>query len=163
MAFALPPASQPVLAIEGTDDSFPVRRIYCVGRNYAAHAREMGFDPEFGTPPFFFMKPADAIVPSGARIPYPRKSDDVHHEVELVVAIGKAGRDITVEAAADHVFGYAVGIDLTRRDPAAAGARQGPAVGHGQGGSTNRPPAPALVPADPDGLADAAIWPDHQR
>src|ERR1700733_2791016 len=93
---------------------FPVHRIYCVGRNYAAHVREMGFNPD-REEPFFFMKPADAIVQPGGRVPYPPMTADFQHEVELVVAIGAAGRDIAVGAALDHVLGYAVGLDMTRR------------------------------------------------
>ena len=107
------------IAIAGSSDRFPVRRIYCVGRNYAAHAREMGFDPD-RDPPFFFCKPADAVVeaPPGktTEVAYPPKTSDYHHEIELVAAIGKAGRDIPVERANEHVFGYAVGLDMTRRD-----------------------------------------------
>lgn len=102
-------------AVKDSDLRFPVHRIYCVGRNYAAHAREMGADPE-REPPFFFTKPADALVPNGATIPYPSRTANLHHEIELVVAIGKGGRNIAAAAAEDHVFGYAVGIDLTRRD-----------------------------------------------
>lgn len=93
---------------------FPVRRVFCVGRNYAAHAREMGADTR--EPPFFFAKPADALVTDGADTPYPSATDNLHHEVELVVAIGNGGTDIDATAALDHVYGYAVGIDLTRRD-----------------------------------------------
>ena len=92
-----------------------MRRVFCVGRNYAAHAREMGHDPD-REPPFFFTKPADALVPGGGTIPYPPATKDLHHEVELVVALGKGGADIPEAQALDHVFGYAVGIDLTRRD-----------------------------------------------
>jgi len=92
-----------------------VHRIYCVGRNYADHAKEMGGDPE-REPPFFFMKPSDAIVPSGATIPYPSRTTNFHHELELVIAIGKRGHQIPVANALDHVYGYAVGNDLTRRD-----------------------------------------------
>ncbi len=110
--FELP---QPAVAVGGIDQAFPVHRIYCVGRNYAAHAREMGHDPERATP-VFFMKPADAIVHSGSTVPYPSRTENLQHEVELVVAVGEPGRDIPVENALDHVFGYAVGIDLTRRD-----------------------------------------------
>jgi len=110
--FELP---QPAVPVAGTDQAFPVHRIYCVGRNYAAHAREMGHDPQ-RTVPVFFMKPADAIVLGGATVPYPSRTENLQHEVELVVAIGEPGRDIPVEKALDHVFGYAVGIDLTRRD-----------------------------------------------
>ena len=94
---------------------FPVRRIFCVGRNYAAHAREMGHDPD-REPPFFFMKPADAILTGGADMPYPAATKDLHHEVELVVAIGTAGTDIPVEQATSHIWGYAAGLDMTRGD-----------------------------------------------
>ena len=104
----------PSLPVAGTAARFPVRRIYCVGRNYAAHAREMGADER--EPPFFFLKPADAIVQDGTTIPYPSKTADLHYEGELVAAIGTGGRNITVENANEHIFGYAVGIDLTRRD-----------------------------------------------
>jgi len=103
------------LPVVESNKAFPVGRIYCVGRNYAEHAREMGHDPD-REPPFFFMKPADAIVPSGATIPYPQVTKDLHHEIEMIVAIGKGGSDIPVEKALDHVFGYGVGLDMTRRD-----------------------------------------------
>lgn len=106
---------QPTVPIAGSDDVFPVHRIYCVGRNYAAHAREMGHDPG-RTPPVFFMKPADAVVVSGSTVAYPSRTENLQHEIELVVAIGEAGRNIPATRALDHVFGYAVGIDLTRRD-----------------------------------------------
>jgi len=107
--------SQPTIEVTGVEDRFPVRRIYCIGRNYGAHAREMGHDPD-REPPFWFAKPADAIVPSGSVIDYPPRTENLHHEIELVVAIGKAGTDVAVGDALDHVYGYAVGIDLTRRD-----------------------------------------------
>lgn len=115
MSYAIPPTQPTVLPIEGNTEAFPVRRIYCVGRNYAEHAREMGHDPD-REPPFFFMKPADAIVRSGATIPYPPGTNDLHYEIELVVAIGVGGANVAAEKALDHVFGYGVGIDLTRRD-----------------------------------------------
>jgi fumarylpyruvate hydrolase len=106
----------PVIAIPVSGGAaFPVRRIFCVGRNYAAHAREMGGDPN-REPPFFFTKPADAVVHSGADTPYPPASKNLHHEMELVVAIGAGGAAIAPENALSHVFGYAAGIDLTRRD-----------------------------------------------
>ncbi len=107
--------AQPSIAVAGGEDRFPVRRIYCIGRNYGAHAREMGHDPD-REPPFWFAKPADAIVPSGSVIDYPPRTENLHHEIELVVAIGKAGVDVAVGDALEHVYGYAVGIDLTRRD-----------------------------------------------
>ena len=112
------------VAVKDSESRFPVHRIYCVGQNYAAHAREMGADPE-REPPFFFSKPADALVPNGATIPYPTRTEDLHHEVELVVAIGRAGRGIAVGDAEDHVFGYAVGNDLTRRDLQHAAKQKG--------------------------------------
>ena len=112
------------IAVKGSDLRFPVHRIYCVGRNYAAHAREMGADPE-REPPFFFSKPADALVANGAAIPYPSRTADLHHEIELVVAVGKGGRDIAAGDAEDHVFGYAVGNDLTRRDLQRAAKEKG--------------------------------------
>ncbi|MFZ6992943.1 fumarylacetoacetate hydrolase family protein [Curtobacterium sp. RRHDQ66] len=105
-----------------TGERFPVRRVFCVGRNYAAHAREMGHDPD-REPPFFFTKPADAIVVDGANTPYPTMTGQLEHEVELVAAIGVGGTDIPVESALDHVWGYAVGLDLTRRDLQAAAKR----------------------------------------
>ena len=115
MKYLFPPIEQPSVEIEGRAERFPVRRIYCVGRNYEAHAREMGGDPN-REPPFFFTKPADAIVPNHATIPYPSRTKNFHHEIELVVAIGRGGRDIPSSSALDHVFGYATGNDLTRRD-----------------------------------------------
>ena len=115
MAYVIPAPPIATLPVDGDERRFPVRRVYCVGRNYAAHAREMGHDPD-REPPFFFTKPADALVPGGGTIPYPQATADLHHEVELVVALGKGGADIPEAQALEHVFGYAVGIDLTRRD-----------------------------------------------
>lgn len=114
MGLVVPAWEVPTLPVRGSADRFPVRRIYCIGRNYAAHAREMGADER--DPPFFFLKPADAVVQNGATVPYPPATKDFHYEGELVAAIGKGGADIPVEQANDHIFGYAVGIDLTRRD-----------------------------------------------
>lgn len=115
MSYAFEPMPVPSVAIAGSQDRFPLRRIFCVGRNYADHIREMGFVPE-REPPFFFTKPIDAIVPDGATVPYPPLTANLHYEAELVVAIGKAGSDIRAEDALAHVFGYAAGNDLTRRD-----------------------------------------------
>jgi len=114
MSFVIPEHPVASVDISGTEDRFPVRRIYCIGRNYLAHRVEMGNDDR--KPPFFFQKPADALVANGGEFPYPPQSDNVHHEIELVVAIGKGGKDIAVEDALDHVYGYALGIDMTRRD-----------------------------------------------
>jgi fumarylpyruvate hydrolase len=119
MAFVFPPEAPVALAVAGSNDQFAVRRVYCVGRNYAAHAREMGFDPD-REPPFFFCKPDNAIVPVAydetLELPYPAQTQNYHYEAELVAVIGKAGSDITVENALEHVWGYAVGLDMTRRD-----------------------------------------------
>lgn len=115
-AFALPLPESPSLPIVGSEGRFLVRRIYCVGRNYLAHVREMKEGADERDPPFFFQKPRDALVQDGAAIPYPPLTTNLHHEVELVAAIGRGGARIPVEDALDHVFGYAVGVDLTRRD-----------------------------------------------
>jgi len=119
MAFVFPPEPPVAVPVAGSNDQFAVRRVYCVGRNYAAHAREMGFDPE-REPPFFFCKPANAIVPVAygqtLELKYPAQTRNYHYEAELVVAIGKGGSDIAVDQALDHVWGYAVGLDMTRRD-----------------------------------------------
>ncbi|KAB1071502.1 fumarylacetoacetate hydrolase family protein [Methylobacterium planeticum] len=119
MLSVIPNPPRVALPIVGSADLFPVRRLYCVGRNYAAHAREMGADPE-REPPFFFMKPADALQIAGGADPvphpYPPRTRNYHFEVELVAALGTGGRDIPVASALDHVYGYAVGLDMTRRD-----------------------------------------------
>jgi len=115
MSYVFPPAPTPVVAVAGSEEVLPVRRIFCVGRNYAAHAREMGNDPD-RDPPFFFTKPADAVVMDGETVAYPPETGNFHYEAELVAAIGKAGRDISEEEALSHVWGYAIGNDLTRRD-----------------------------------------------
>ncbi|MBB4211880.1 fumarylpyruvate hydrolase [Rhodothalassium salexigens DSM 2132] len=141
-----PVPSVPTLPIAGREARFPVRRIYCVARNYAAHALEMGMDPE-REPPFFFMKPADALVPGDADVPYPPQTDDLHHEVELVAAIGTGGRDIAPEVALDHVYGYAVGNDLTRRDLQAAARARGQPWDTAKG-FDHSAPVSALQPAE---------------
>lgn len=122
--YAFPPPPPVAASIAGSDALFPVRRIYCVGRNYAAHAREMGYDPD-REPPFFFGKPADSLQPETAAVPFPSATADFHHEVELVVALGRGGRDIPVTEAADAVFAYGIGIDWTRRDLQAEAKAQG--------------------------------------
>lgn len=124
MSFVIPPCPQPAVEITASDERFPVHRIYCVGRNYAKHAREMGMDPD-REPPFFFAKPADAVVANGTSVPYPPRTANLHHEIELVVAIGTGGRDIPLDRALDHVYGYGVGLDLTRRDLQFAARDQG--------------------------------------
>jgi len=115
MSYAVPAPSIPTLPIRNCDERFPVHRIYCVGRNYVAHAIEMGHDPH-REEPFFFQKNPDTLVGNGGDFPYPAKSEDVHHEIELVVALGAGGTDIPVDKALDCVYGYGVGLDMTRRD-----------------------------------------------
>ena len=115
---------QPTAAINATDQRFPVGRIFCIGKNYAAHAREMGADPA-REPPFYFAKTASSIVASGSTVAYPPRTSNLHHEIEWVVAIGRAGANISVADAPDHIFGYAVGIDLTRRDLQAQSCKAG--------------------------------------
>ena len=115
MGYVFEPRGVPSVEIRGTADRFPVHRIYCVARNYAAHAREMGMNPD-REPPFFFMKPADAVLVPGQPFVYPTRSSEVHHEVELVVALKSGGADIPAQIAVGHVFGYAVSLDMTCRD-----------------------------------------------
>ncbi len=115
MTYAVPAPARTALPVRGSEAVFPVGRIFCVGRNYGDHAREMGHDPD-REPPFFFMKPATSILAGGGDMPYPPGTADLHHEMELVAALGRGGRDIPAEAALEHVFGYAAGLDMTRRD-----------------------------------------------
>ncbi|CAN7509947.1 fumarylacetoacetate hydrolase family protein [Phenylobacterium sp. LjRoot225] len=117
------PSARPVVPVEGEAAVFPVRRILCVGRNYAAHRREMGGDDR--DPPFFFAKPADAVVPPGGEIAYPPATQNLHYEIELVAALGAGGVDVPVERALDLILGYAVGVDLTRRDLQSAARDKG--------------------------------------
>lgn len=113
--FVIPAPNVPSLEVVGTSDRFPIRRVFCVGRNYAAHAREMGKDPD-REPPFFFMKPADAVVPAEGLLIYPSQTASLHHEVELVVALGRGGANVAASDALGLVWGYGVGLDMTRRD-----------------------------------------------
>ena len=120
MSFAFESPAVPSLPIQGSGACFPIHRIYCIGRNYADHAKEMGAQAVSRANPVFFMKPADAIVPGGGEVPYPSATRELHHEVEMVVALAKGGRDIDAARALDCIFGYGVGLDLTRRDLQAA-------------------------------------------
>ena len=138
-------------------DPFPVRRIYCVGRNYAAHAREMGHDPQREAP-FFFMKPADAIVATDSTVPYPSKTSDYQHEIELVVALGQGGRDVPVEQALQLVFGYAVGLDMTRRDLQSEAKKLARPWDMGKGFDQSAPCAPLVPIAQAGHPAQGAIW-----
>lgn len=155
--FVFPPPATPSVEIKGQRERFPVHRIYCVGRNYAAHVREMGNDPR-AEPPIFFSKPADAIVPNRATIPYAQRTGNLHHEIELVVAIGRGGRDIAANAALEHVFGYAVGNDLTRRDLQAE-AREHRRPWDTSKGFDRSAPVSAITPAAVCGhLRTGRIW-----
>jgi len=120
MSFVFDPPTVPSLPVQGSGARFPIHRIYCIGRNYADHAKEMGAQAVSRANPVFFMKPADAIVPGGGEVPYPSVTHELHHEVEMVVALAKGGRDIGAGHVLDCVFGYGVGLDLTRRDLQAA-------------------------------------------
>jgi fumarylpyruvate hydrolase len=115
VGYVISPPSVVSLPVVGSNDEFPVRRVYCIGRNYAEHAIEMGHDPN-KEPPFFFQKNPDNVLRAGQDFPYPEKTNDVHFEIELVVALKTGGKNIPVDRAMDHVFGYAVGLDMTRRD-----------------------------------------------
>ena len=141
MALVFPPQDTPTVAVAGSDDRIPVRRIFCIGRNYAAHAREMGRDPD-REPPFFFLKPADAVVEDGATIPYPPQTENFHYEAELVAVIGKGGVNIAEADALDHVWGYGVGNDLTRRDLQLIAREQGRPWDLGKGFDRSAPIAP---------------------
>lgn len=159
MEYAVQPAPIHTLAVEGRSESFPVNRIFCVGRNYAAHAREMGKDPD-RDPPFFFMKPASAVVQSGGQevtIPYPPKTNNFHHEIELIVAIGKGGANIPVENALEHVYGYAVGLDMTRRDVQLEARDKGRPWEFGKSFSKSAPIGPIHRVQDVGHIASGAI------
>lgn len=160
MSYVFPPAPVTSVPVQGNRDRFPVHRIYCVGRNYEEHAKEMGFTGR--EPPFFFLKPADALVVvdagSTGHLPYPSLTNNLHHEVELVVAIGKGGSHITANDALDHIFGYAVGLDMTRRDLQNDMKKQGRPWCIGKAFEHSAPIGP-ITPVDQAGnVAQAAIW-----
>jgi fumarylpyruvate hydrolase len=149
--------AQPSIAIAGGTARYPIRRVFCVGRNYAAHAREMGSDPEREAP-FFFMKPADAVVAAEGRLPYPPLTGDLHHEIELVVAVGGDGVNLTPDEARKLVWGYGVGVDLTRRDLQAEAKANGRPWDWAKGFDASGP-CSALVPVAQTGYLTAGrIW-----
>jgi fumarylpyruvate hydrolase len=152
--FGPPPI--PSVEIAGTRERFPVHRIYCVGRNYPDHAREMGNDPK-EEPPVFFTKPADAIVANGVAVPYPSRTQNFHHEVELVVAVRGAGRNIAASQALGNVFGYAVGNDLTRRDLQGASKKKGLPWDTGKAFDASAPIG-AIRPASLGHVERGRIW-----
>lgn len=156
-AFVIPPPPQASIAVAGTSARFPVRRIFCVGRNYAAHAREMGKDPD-REPPFFFMKPADAVVDSSTTLPYPPQTRNLHYEIELVVAIGRGGRNIPAPRVLEHIWGATVGVDLTRRDLQLQ-ARDAGRPWEWAKGFDHSAPMAALVPLSQiNSLEEGRIW-----
>jgi fumarylpyruvate hydrolase len=154
--YAFAPTAAPSAEISGSSQRFPIHRIYCVGRNYAEHVKEMG--GEVGRePPVFFTKPADAVVANDAAIPYPSRTSNLHHEIELVVAIGRGGRDISKDRALEYIFGYATGNDLTRRDLQTASKQKG------QPWDTSKAfdhsaPLTAIRPAARGHLSKGRIW-----
>lgn len=156
--YLFPPSAIPSIPIQGRPERFPVHRIYCVGRNFADHAREMGAPVERGTP-VFFTKPADAVLPGGGSQPYPSATADLHHEVELVVALGRSAAGVIArEDAARYVFGHAVGLDLTRRDLQAAAKAKGLPWDVAKGFDRSAPIS-ALVPVDDAPPApEALLW-----
>ena len=160
MSFVFPPSPVVTVPVVGRAERFPVHRIYCVGRNYEEHAKEMGFTGR--EPPFFFMKPADAVVVADAgqtaHIPYPTLTANLHHEIELVVAIGQGGRDIPAADAQKHVFGYAVGLDMTRRDLQNDMKKQGRPWCIGKGFDQSAPIGPITPATQAGDIAQAAIW-----
>lgn len=155
--YVITPPEQASVAVSGSEKRFPVRRIFCVGRNYAAHAREMGKDPD-REPPFFFTKPADTVVENGSAIPYPPQTSDLHYEIELVVAIGKAGANIAQDDVYDHIWGAGVGIDLTRRDLQAEAKEMGRPWDLGKGFDQSAPMAPVKQVTDFSTLEKGRIW-----
>lgn len=155
--FVITPPATPSVAVAGTSARFPVRRVFCVGRNYAAHAREMGNDPT-REPPFFFMKPADAVVDAEGVIPYPPATNDLHHEVELVVALGSGGVDIAPGDALSLVWGYGVGLDLTRRDLQAVAKELSRPWDFAKGFDASAPCSALRAVTEAGHPGDARIW-----
>jgi fumarylpyruvate hydrolase len=157
--YVIAPPAVASVAVAGAAGRFPIRRVFCVGRNYAAHAREMGNDPD-REPPFFFTKPADAVVPASGTVPYPSATSDLHHEVELVVALGGGGANIDPANALELVWGYGVGLDLTRRDMQAVAKNMGRPWDMAKGFDASAPCSP-LVPASTLGHpAGKQVWLD---
>jgi fumarylpyruvate hydrolase len=151
----IPNIIAPTIAIAGTNDRFPIRRIFCVGQNYADHAREMGSDPD-RQQPFFFSKPADAVVANGSTLPFPVQTEDLHHEVELVVALGAGGGNVSPDDAAAMIFGAGIGIDLTRRDLQAVAKKAGRPWDMAKGFDQSAPIA-ALTPGVPAATGAIAL------
>ena len=160
MRYVFPPAPVASVPVVGSSERFPVHRIYCVGRNYEEHAKEMGFTGR--EPPFFFMKPADVVLPvepgQTAPLPYPSLTANLHHEIELVVAIGQGGKNIAAADALQHIYGYAVGLDMTRRDLQNDMKKQGRPWCIGKGFDHSAPIGPITPAAQAGDVQHAAIW-----
>jgi len=160
MNYVITPGEVPSVPVVGTSDRFPVRRVYCVGRNYVEHAKEMGFTGR--EPPFFFLKPADAVVPVAqgetGTVAYPSLTKDFHHEIELVACIGKGGRNIKAVDARNHIWGYAVGLDMTRRDLQGEMKKQGRPWCIGKAFEQSAPIGPITPAAQAGDIENAEIW-----
>ncbi len=157
MNFIIEPPSQPFLSINGSDQKFPVNRVFCVGRNYADHAREMGHDPD-REPPFFFMKPADAVHDIGGKWNYPPQTENLHYECELVVYVSKSGKDIKTQDANAYVLGYGVGLDMTRRDLQGQAKKLGRPWEWGKSFDKSGPCGPIHLIDKGRPLTNAKIW-----
>lgn len=155
--YVFTPSAQASLAVAGSSERFPVRRIFCVGRNYAAHAREMGKDPDREAP-FFFTKPADAALDTPCTVPYPPLTENLHYEIELVIALGKGGSNIDESDVMDHVWGASVGVDLTRRDLQAEAKEAGRPWDWAKAFDKSAPIAPIVPIADVQSIEHGRIW-----
>ena len=164
MEYVIAPPNKPSVAVQGTPSRFPIRRVYCVGRNYAAHAREMGNNPD-REPPFFFAKPADAVIDAHQQVPFPPKTKELHFEVELVVALGSGGANLSVDLARSAIWGAGVGIDLTRREVQTVAKSLGRPWDLSKGFDHSAVVGPLQPLDDPAFLTSGSIWLDrnHER
>lgn len=157
LAYVFEPAPQASIAVKNSEERFPIRRVFCVGRNYGDHAREMGHDPD-REPPFFFTKPADAVFDMPDNLPYPPETNDLHHEIELVVLIGKGGADIARQDANGHIYGFAIGLDMTRRDLQGAAKKLGRPWDWGKAFDFSGPCGPVHLLAETGLFETGSIW-----
>lgn len=158
MTYAISPPATTTVPVEGMETApFPVNRVFCVGRNYAEHAIEMGHDPD-REPPFFFMKPAGAVVPTGSTLPFPSATEELHHEIELVVALQQGGSDIASQEALGAVFGYGIGLDMTRRDLQTAAKKSGRPWDMAKGFDRSAPMGPIRPVSEIGHPSEGAIW-----
>ena len=162
MDFIIPAPKQASISVAGHKERFPVRRIFCVGRNYAAHAREMGKDPD-REPPFFFTKPADAVIDAPCTIPYPQLTKDLHHEIELNIAIGKSGFNVAEANCNDLILGYSLGLDMTRRDLQKTAKDMGRPWSWGKAFDFSAPTGPVHLKSDTGLITTGEIWLDVNK